>query len=205
MKTRMQTPHFPTGAGLLATLFAATLILPLTAQAGMGRGGPPSPDRCIARHAEKLGVDAATVAQIEGLAAAAQEEAKPLRDALRAAREQMRTLLDVDQPDEAAVLAQSDKVSAALAALHRHHLATLLKIRALLTPEQRAKLKGMCSPGGAGGPGGGMGPGGWMEPGDDGELPCGAGGPPNRASGKPCCGGGAPAGDGPPAAGAGRS
>jgi len=184
----MQTLRFRTGMPILAALVAATLALPTAAQACRD-DAPRGPDRCITRHADELGVDDATVAKIEEIVAASREEAEPLRDAVRAARDEMRTLLNADQPDEAAVMAQSDKVSAAMAAMHKHRLATLLKIRVLLTPEQRDKLKGMCGPGRRGGPGRGPGPGAWMmEPGPDGGLPCGAGGPPCGAGGPPCGG-----------------
>ncbi len=178
---------------LLAALVAATLTLPVTAQACRG-GGPHGPDRCIARHADELGVDDATVAKIEAIVAASREETALLRDAVRAARDEMRLLLDADEPDEAAVMAQSDKVSAAMAAMHRHYLATLLKIRALLTPEQRDRLKGMCGPGRRGGPG----PDALMGPGADGEMPCGVAGPPCGGRGMPCGAGGPPCGGPPP-------
>ena len=173
----MKTLRLRTGMPILAALVAATLTLPTAAQAWRG-GAPHGPDRCIARHADELGVDDATVAKIEEIVAASREEAKPLHDAVRAARDEMRALLDADQPDEAAVMAQSDKVSAATAAMHKHRLATLLKIRALLTPEQRDKLKEMCGPGRRAGSGGGPG----------GGPPCGAGGPPCGADGPPCGG-----------------
>ncbi len=195
---------------LLAALVAAILILPATAQACRG-GGPHGPDRCIARNADELGVDDATVEKIEAIVAAAREEAAPLREAVRAAREEMRTLLDADQPDEAAVMAQADEVSAAMAAMHKQRLATLLKIRALLTPEQRDKLKGMCGPGHRGGRGGGPGPGALMGPGPDGDMPCGATAPPCGGPGTPCsssskpCGAGSPPCGGPLPCGADRS
>ena len=162
----MKTLRLKTGMPILAALVAATLTLPIAAQARRG-GAPRDPDRCIARHADELGVDDATVAKIEEIVAASREEAEPLHDAVRAARDEMRALLDADHPDEAAVMAQSDKVSAARAAMHKHRLATLLKIRALFTPEQRDKLKGMCGPGRRAGSGGGpgRGPGAWMGPG----------------------------------------
>lgn len=185
---------------LLAALVAATLCLPTTAQAWGGRGGPHGPDRCIARHADELGVDDATVAKIEEIVAASREADGVLRDAVRDARREMRAILDADTPDEAAVMAQSDKVSAAMAAMHKHHLATLLKIRALLTPEQRDKLKGVCGPGRRGGPGGGFGHDALMGPGLDGETPCGAAGPPCGGPRMPCGAGGPPCAGPPPEA-----
>ncbi len=189
----MKTLRLRTGTSILATLVATLLVLPATAQACRG-GGPPGPDRCIARHAGELGLDDATVAQIDAIVAASREAAAPLRDAVRAARAEMRALLDADEPDEAAVMAQSDRVSAALAALHKHRLATLLKIRALLTPEQRGKLRAMCGPGRHTGLGGA--PGAWMGPAGDGGPPCGGADAPCGAAGPPC--GGPPSGAGLP-------
>ena len=43
-------------------------------------------------------------------------------------------------PDEAAVMQHADAIGQAETEMHKHRLATMLEIRALLTPEQRQEL-----------------------------------------------------------------
>jgi Spy/CpxP family protein refolding chaperone len=107
--------------------------------------GPPdrSPARFFEEHADELGIDQATLAQIRAIVDASRDEGRTLLDQVRAERRTMRDLLDQANPDEAAVMAQADVVGDAMTALHKHRLATMLKIRALLTPEQRAALEKM--------------------------------------------------------------
>ena len=57
-----------------------------------------------------------------------------------AARDELHALLREDAPDPDAVMSQAEKVGAAETALHKQRLRTLLEVRTLLTPEQRAKL-----------------------------------------------------------------
>jgi len=105
--------------------------------------GPPlgPPERFFEEHAQELGIDQATLDQIRAIVDAARDEGHSLHDQVRSERRAMRDLLDQATPDEAAVMAQADVVGDAMSALRKHRLATMLKIRALLTPEQRDKLK----------------------------------------------------------------
>jgi Spy/CpxP family protein refolding chaperone len=107
---------------------------------GSMRHGPPPIDRVLGEHAEELGLDAATLAQVEGIAAAAYEEEQPLRDAVNGEREKLRALLDQDAPDEETVMRQVEAIGAAETELHKQRLRTMLTVRALLTPEQRQGL-----------------------------------------------------------------
>jgi Spy/CpxP family protein refolding chaperone len=105
--------------------------------------GPPlgPPDRFFAEHAQELGIDQATLDQIRAILDAARTDGHTLHDRVRSERRAMHDLLDQATPDEAAVMAEADVVGDAMTALHKHRLATMLKIRALLTLEQRDKLK----------------------------------------------------------------
>jgi len=137
-------------AGIVALLAAP---LPGLAQPGpppAGPGpclddgpGPPlgPPDRFFEEHAQELGIDQATLDRIRAIVDAARADGQSLHDRVRSERHAMRDLLDGESPDEAAVMAQADVVGDAMTELHKHRLATMLKIRALLTPEQRDKLK----------------------------------------------------------------
>jgi Spy/CpxP family protein refolding chaperone len=107
---------------------------------GGRRHGPPPIDRVLDRHAEELGLDDAVREQVGAIAARSRETEEPLRAALRAARDELHALLRQDAPDADAVMRQADAVGAAETALHKQRLRTLLEVRALLTPEQRAKL-----------------------------------------------------------------
>jgi len=53
----------------------------------------------------------------------------------------MEPLVSADQPDEAKIIAQIDKVAQARAELEKADARMLLGIRRLLTPEQYNKLK----------------------------------------------------------------
>jgi Spy/CpxP family protein refolding chaperone len=100
----------------------------------------PPLDALLERHADRLGLDAAALADIRSAADAARPEHERLRDALHALRLEMRSLLEQDEPDREAVMQLADRVGAAETALDKHRLATLLEIRALLTREQRQEL-----------------------------------------------------------------
>ena len=106
-------------------------------------GGPPpggGPDRFIQEHASQLGLDEETVEAIEAIVDESREQTREQREELRELHREMRDLLSQDTPDEAAVMEQADAIGQAEVALHKHRLGALLKIRGLLTEEQRAEL-----------------------------------------------------------------
>lgn len=125
-------------------IFAIALCAAGTAMAGddgPGRHhGPPPIDHILERHADELGIDAATLGRVREIAAHAQAEEAPVRAALYTARERLHELLRRDAPDLAAVLQQADVVGAAETDLHKARLRTLLAVRAILTPAQRQGL-----------------------------------------------------------------
>jgi Spy/CpxP family protein refolding chaperone len=92
---------------------------------------------------EKLDLNDETRAKVDAITEKSRAEAKEIRDALRKARGEMRTLLDQDEPNEKAILKQADAIARLEADAHKRRLKTMLEIRALLTPEQRAKLTSM--------------------------------------------------------------
>jgi Spy/CpxP family protein refolding chaperone len=125
-------------AGALALLGG-----PATAGEGhgrFGRHGPPPIDRILERHAEELGLSDEVRAEVREIAAAAEQEAEPLRDALSAERDAMHALLAQDAPDPDAVMRQAEAIGAAETEMHKQRLRTLLAVRELLTPEQRRGL-----------------------------------------------------------------
>jgi Spy/CpxP family protein refolding chaperone len=66
----------------------------------------------------------------------------------------MEPLVAADQPDEAKIVAQIDKVAQARADLEKQNARMLLGIRGVLTPEQYQKLQAHARPGGRGQMGG---------------------------------------------------
>jgi Spy/CpxP family protein refolding chaperone len=102
--------------------------------------GPPPLDALLERNAERLGLDAEALARIRAAVDASRPEHDRLSDELHTLRIEMRELLDEDAPDRDVVMALADRIGAAETALDKHRLATLLEIRAMLSPEQRREL-----------------------------------------------------------------
>jgi Spy/CpxP family protein refolding chaperone len=106
--------------------------------AGRRPGG--GPDRFTAEHAAQLGLDDQTREAIDEIIDASRERARGLRTELRGLHQEMQDLLAQPSPDEAAVMQQAEVIGQVEVDLHKHRLGTLIRIRALLTEEQRAEL-----------------------------------------------------------------
>ena len=94
----------------------------------------------LERLVEELGLDAPTLAQVDALLDASRAKKRTLRRQLREAREQMHGLLAAEEPQEAELLEQADRIGALRTELRKERLKTMLRVRALLSPEQRARL-----------------------------------------------------------------
>ena len=122
------------------------LALPQSALANRDRSRGPeghhrgTPHLLFEKHAERLGLDAKTLEQIRAISEAAKEQSGELRTNLKKARMTMRQFLSVETPDKAAVMKQVEIMGAIMTDLRKHRMATILDIRALLTPEQRQEL-----------------------------------------------------------------
>ncbi len=134
------TRHAPAIALLVA---GVALALPVQAKSGRGHHGWGGPDGWIERHAEELGIDDATLEEINQIVAASREEAEAIYEEHRQARDVMHEMLEQDEPDTGAVMKQADLIGEIDVRKHKHRLATMLKIRAKLTPEQRSELRTM--------------------------------------------------------------
>jgi len=177
-----------------AALFVAMLVLvtPSSSLAGPpdttgpGRhGGPPAPPggpppcsdpgTLVERHAERLGLDDATVAKIRVVIDGSRERNEEIRRKLDEAHHEMGGLLSAESPDEATVMRQVEKIGAFEVEEHKNRLRAILEIRQMLTPEQRRELVEIRKEAFAGG-----GP----PPGCHGRGP-GRGGPPPHGWGPP--------------------
>jgi Spy/CpxP family protein refolding chaperone len=128
----------------LAALFLAALPFVVSAahaEPGEGPGGPGGPGRRLERMIQTLGLNATQQQKVQAILDAAKPKREEIRGQMRKAFDEMRALLDQDTPEQAAVLAQADRIGAISTEAHKAMLTTLLAVRAELTPEQRAKLK----------------------------------------------------------------
>ena len=123
------------GAGLVLglTLLSADLA---TAEKRRHR----APGELVSRHAERLGLDAATQAELAQILEESGAQYRELKEEKRAAREDLRALLSAPEPDREAILAQADVVDALRSRAHHSKLDAILRIHELLTPDQRAAL-----------------------------------------------------------------
>jgi Spy/CpxP family protein refolding chaperone len=108
----------------------------------------------LEQHAERLGLDEALTSEIRTFAEASREKSAALRTQRHELKQQLRTMLHAEAPDESAVMAQAEKLGELELASHQERLRTKLRILALLSPEQRSELNAIRSE---------------LEPGDKGE------------------------------------
>ncbi len=99
-----------------------------------------APGEVVARHAERLGLDADTQAALARILEESGGQYRELEEEERAERGEFRALMSVPEPDRDAILAQADVLDALRSRAHRSKLDAILRIRELLTPEQRAQL-----------------------------------------------------------------
>lgn len=104
-----------------------------------GRGGPPLV-RTAEKHAARLGLDAEVVEQIHGISQTGHAERQALHGQLRSMHDELRSMLETDEPDEARILEQAERIGALDVALHKSRLRSMLQVRKLLTPEQLREL-----------------------------------------------------------------
>jgi Spy/CpxP family protein refolding chaperone len=123
-----------------AAAFVPMLSSPVHAGEGERHHGR-HPEARLEKSLAELGLTPAQDEKVRAILEQAKVARQPRREAMRAEFERMHELLEADAPDEAAVLAQADKISALKNEQHKAMLKTLLAIRAELTPEQRAELK----------------------------------------------------------------
>jgi Spy/CpxP family protein refolding chaperone len=130
----------------LTALGLAALLLAGAASASPGHHGPRhghhgmDEQGFVQENAERLGLAEETRQAIEAIVEDSHARAAALHDEHREARHALKDLLSQDVPDEATVMAQAEELGRIETALSKHRLATMLRIRALLSPEQRSQL-----------------------------------------------------------------
>jgi Spy/CpxP family protein refolding chaperone len=131
----------------LAALLSALLVSPAFAGPGGGPGGMGGPgggpgmQGRLEQELGKLGLSDAQNQKVQAILAGAKPQREEMRGQMRQAFQDMRALLDQDAPDQAAVLAQADRIGQIQTQAHKDMLTTLLAVRAELTPAQRTQLR----------------------------------------------------------------
>jgi protein CpxP len=93
--------------------------------------------------AKDLGLDAQQKGQVKDILNNNHVQAKPLMDKLVLERRTLRTLIQSETIDEAAIRAQSAHVASAEADLAVNRAQVAQKLRAILTPDQVQKFKSL--------------------------------------------------------------
>jgi Spy/CpxP family protein refolding chaperone len=128
--------------------FAVIALLAIAREARAQPPGPAQdplaphvfPPELIMRHAPEIGLDDKQRAAIKDLVVKMQARFLDLQWDLQAESEKMVRLLQAQPVDEAAVLAQADKVMAFEREIKKAHLSLLVRIKNLLSDAQREKL-----------------------------------------------------------------
>ena len=128
-----------TAAGL-ALPFVLGLGLASAGSAGHGPGGHGGHGRFLERKLDKLELAPETRTQVQAVIDAARPAREASKEQIHAAHREMRALLDQDTVDEAAVMAQADALGALMTQRRKNHLSALIRVRSLLSEEQRAAL-----------------------------------------------------------------
>lgn len=92
-------------------------------------------------HAEELGLSKETLAKIEKIKDSSKESCGKLRNQIRDAKEELHKLMEQDKPDQQAVMKKVEDIGKLNLEKDKQRTSAMLEIHALLTKEQRAKLK----------------------------------------------------------------
>jgi len=98
------------------------------------------PGALVALYADELGLDDETLTTIQEIISSTHERGRALRFEREEAHRRLNFMLSLDEPDETEVLDQAVKIGRIRIEESKHRLSTLLRIRTLLTPEQRRQL-----------------------------------------------------------------
>jgi protein CpxP len=93
---------------------------------------------------KNLGLTDAQKGQAKAIFQSNRESVKPIMENLRAERKNLHALMFADTVDEAAIRAETAKIAAIQADLNVDRAKAMSQFRAILTPDQIAKLKTSC-------------------------------------------------------------
>ena len=123
-----------------AIILLVALMLSLgTAVALAGPGhAPPALKR---KFMKKLGLDGKQIKQIDDLTYRADREKLDIRHEIEKNHLDLQQLMSADKPNEAAIFSKLEKISALELKLKKNRIGLMLKIRAILTPQQWEQLQ----------------------------------------------------------------
>ena len=124
-----------------AAFIAGVSLAPSGASAFMGADGPPMAAQHFRRIATELGLSAQQKQDIKAIFQNDRTQFQPLLKQLVAERRALRTLIQADTIDEAAIRAQSAKLAAVQADLAVQGAHVGQEVRKVLTPEQVRKFR----------------------------------------------------------------
>jgi Spy/CpxP family protein refolding chaperone len=132
----------------VVALLAATLGVPLHAQAPQGPPGPPQdpfsrllfPPELVMQHQGEINLQDSQRAALQTAIQQAQSKFVDVQWRLSAEGEKLARLLQGPVADEAQVLEQVDRILAAEREVKRTQIGLLVRIKNTLTPVQQAKL-----------------------------------------------------------------
>lgn len=122
----------------LLTLLAVTVAAPYSVRAEVPTGAPPPPDPTAIYAA--AGANAEQLQAIRDEAGEFERAAKVRWELMMNLQKQMHELSLNTDPDEKRVLAKQDEISKAMAEMAQEKIKLMLKIRGMLTPQQKQKL-----------------------------------------------------------------
>jgi len=121
------------------TLLVALMLSLGTAVALAGPGhAPPALKR---KFMKKLGLNNKQIKKIDDLTYRADREKLDLRHEMEKARLDLEQLMSAEKPNEAAIFSKLEKISELELKLKKNRIGLMLKVRAILTPEQWEKLQ----------------------------------------------------------------
>ena len=121
------------------TLLVALMLSLGTTVALAGPGhAPPALKR---KFMKKLGLDSKQIKKIDDLTYRADREKLDIRHEIEKNRLDLEQLMSADKPNEAAIFSRLEKISALELKLKKNRVGLMLKVKAILTPEQWEKLQ----------------------------------------------------------------
>lgn len=147
------------GRSFVRGLVAAAALGVAAVAAAQGGGGPEAGGavpgagfasmgeaRWLERHAGELGLDEKTVAQVRAIGEEARSAASRRMDELRSQGRRLSEMLAEENLDEKALMKQADSVGRLWTQGLEERVRTSVRLRNLLTPEQRKKAAELRKP-----------------------------------------------------------
>ena len=132
----MKRTHLVTA---VVSLMVFAFALNVEARSGRGHRGHKDKGEMSARLCEKLDLSAEQQAKVKNLREETKSETKVLHQKLRELRKEIHWLWNAENPNEDAIMAKIEEMSAVKLELKKISAELRLDINALLTPEQKAK------------------------------------------------------------------